>query len=168
MKFILTPFEKEGILSHAPPVWRPVKVYCAVLQRGGRCRVSAAGEPDLRPPKRRSGRLLPSSCGLNRLADAERSLTGIPPVLKRIFDADAILTGGVSKHGYKTYLSAQEAPWPEGPRLPQEDGYRQRPQGSGPPPRQGPRASVLLSTERGRHLNNVFRDGWNFLRFLRP
>ena len=30
------------------------------------------------------------------------------------------------------------------------------------------RASVLLSTARGRHLNNVFRDGWNFLRFLRP
>ena len=34
--------------------------------------------------------------------------------------------------------------------------------GPGPPPRQGPRPSVLLRNGPcGRHLNNVFRDGGN-------
>ena len=59
-------------------------------------------------------------------------------------------------------FTAQEAARPEGPRFPQENGNRQRPQGPGPSPRQGPRPSVLLRNGPcGRHLNNVFRDGGN-------
>ncbi len=64
------------------------------------------------------------------------------------------------KHGNETYLSAQEAPWPEGPRLPQAHGHRQRPQGPGPPPRQGPRPPLLLRSRRPLN-TSPDRGGWN-------
>ena len=65
------------------------------------------------------------------------------------------------KHGNQAYLSAQEAARPEGPRLPQENGYRQRPQGPGSSPRKGPRPSVLLSKADARETleQRSFRDG---------
>ncbi len=55
------------------------------------------------------------------------------------------LTDGGVTNGYQTYLSAQEAPRSEGARLPCPDVHPQRPQGSVPPPRQGPRCAQLLS-----------------------
>ena len=48
------------------------------------------------------------------------------------------------KDGNQAYLSAQEAPWTEGSRLPQADGHGRRPQGPLPPPRQRPDSSFLL------------------------
>ena len=75
------------------------------------------------------------------------------------------------QYGYQAYLSAQEAARTEGSRLPQENVHRQRPQGSGSPPRQGSRSSVLLirKTKRaGDTLNRSVRDGRDSQRFLRP
>jgi len=51
-------------------------------------------------------------------------------------------TGGVPN---EAYLSAHQAPPFQGSRFPPENGYCQRPQGSRPPPRQGPQGSVRLS-----------------------
>ena len=64
-------------------------------------------------------------------------------------------------YGNQAYLSAQEAARPEGPRLPQENGYRQRPQGPGSSPRKGPRPSVLLSKTDARETleQRSLRDG---------
>ena len=50
--------------------------------------------------------------------------------------------GGVPN---EAYLSAHQAPPFQGSWLPPENGYCQRPQGSRPPPRQGPQGSVRLS-----------------------
>ena len=47
---------------------------------------------------------------------------------------------------HEAYLSAQPSSEIQGPRFPQENGYRQWPQGSCPPPCKGPQGSVCLST----------------------
>jgi len=47
---------------------------------------------------------------------------------------------------HEAYLSAQPSPQIQGSRFPEENGYFQRPQGSCPPPCQGPQGSVCLST----------------------
>ena len=52
------------------------------------------------------------------------------------------LTGGVPN---EAYLSAQPSSSFQGSRFPEENGYFQRPQGSCPPPCQGPQGSVCVS-----------------------
>ena len=72
-------------------------------------------------------------------------------------------------YGNQAYLSAQEAARPEGPRLPQENGNRQWPQGPGTSPRQGPRPSVLLrETEVRETLEQMSSGTVGMVKFLRP
>ena len=71
-----------------------------------------------------------------------------------------ILTGGVQS--YEAYLSAQPPSPFQGSRFPQENGYFQRPQGSCPPPCQGPQGPVCLSATsaaESQHSDRFWRNG---------
>ena len=65
------------------------------------------------------------------VAAADSAVEHMNPNLKEVQPAEA-------------YLSAQQASPFQGARLPPENGYFQRPQGSCPPPCQGPQGSVRL------------------------